>query len=174
MNQWVLIVVINRNMGKKLLTRSKYDSKKQPYHPKAHQTGLAGYDSWKLWPWTQSLLPQQLLTPFILLTCDLFFSYCFPLLQETARQQTVRMQSWGQLGIFLRSFLKTAARRQSSLALWAVCMRSQETRLVSLLNSWTKESALGNHSSAIPESRWRNSHLSLSHWVTLWCCELFF
>lgn len=51
-------------MGKKLPTRSKYDSKKLPYHPKAHQTGLAGYDSWKLWPWTQSLLPQQLLTPF--------------------------------------------------------------------------------------------------------------
>lgn len=63
-NQWVFIVVINRNMGKTLLTRSKYDLKKQPHHPKAHQTGLAGYDSWKLWPWTQSLLPQQLPTPF--------------------------------------------------------------------------------------------------------------
>lgn len=118
--------------------------------------------------------PSNCLLLFILLTCDLFFSYCFPLLQETARQQTVRMQSWGQLGIFLRSFLKTTARRQSSLALWAVYMRSQETRLASLLNSWTKESALGNHSSAIPEPRWRNSHLSLSHWVTLWCCELLF
>lgn len=37
--------------------------------------------------------PSNCLLLFIPLTWDLFFSYCFPLLQETAIQQTVRMQS---------------------------------------------------------------------------------